>query len=463
MSWMRRFEVREWGLSDEITQLILPPSDGIPPVLPLYLRELDWWLNETNLPFLLKFLSPELTKININTNAPVGPTETFKPWNEIPDRVFTIIRSAIKMFPSAGLQKLGVILGVGPKTDLTEEISAFVLEHGEALQDLCTNSVLSTQAIVRLMKLPHFSSWVTEQGPPSVTELIHHGVPDGAASLFPSLGMLNFMSEAAFVGWLSLFEAAKSRTPPWTIAGDGLPGLSYGNSILPVDSTLIFRLLPHGSLVDVKIGLNCSPFRPCASRFTDQDAERLAIALPKLEALSLGERPCRADTCPTTIRSLLSFSIHCPKLRYLSIHFRTANLRADMLDLLSYAYTQGLHSRPKCVLNGLMIGEMRGDFADSDPGLISIGMLMIFPSLTKFGTRSPAWGRLELLVNTLRQTEGTAHLTEKLVMYISRARELARDGTPGRSAVSFHFSSALAAGECEWFRLFIDVTLYSSP
>ena len=444
---MRRLEVREWGLSEEITQLILPPSDEIPPILPLYLRELDWWLNETNLPFLLKFLSPDLTKININTNAPIGPTETFKPWDEIPDEVFTIIRSAIEMFPSAGLQKLDVILGVGPKTNLTEEISAFILERGEALQDLCTNSVLSTQAIVHLMKLPHFSSWVTEQGPPPVTELVRHGVPDGAASLFPSLRGLTFTSEVAFVGWLSLFEAAKSRTPPWTIAGDGLPGLSYGNSTLPVDSTLISKLLPHGSLVDVKIGLNCSLFRPCASRFTDQDAERLATALPKLEALSLCEWPCDADTCPTTIRSLLSFSIHCPKLRYLSIHFRTANLRTDVLNMLDYAYAHGLHSRPKCVLKELVVGEMPIELADYDPRLISMGMLMIFPSLTNFVTKSPTWSRLEPLVKALGQTEGIVDLTEKLMMCLRAVREPVGDGTPGRSAVSFHLSSGLA-GEC---------------
>ena len=461
MSWIRRLEVREWGLSDEIAQLILPPSDEIPPILPLYLRELDWWLNETNLPFLLDFLSPDLTKININTNAPVGPTETFKPWDEIPDEVFTIIRSAIEMFPSS-LQRLDVILGVGLKTNLTEEISAFILERGEAFQELCTNSVLSTQAIVHLMKLPHFSGWVTEQGPPPVTELIRHGVPDGAASLFPSFKILRVMSEVAFIGWLSLFEAAKSRTPPWTIAGDGLPGLSYENFALPVDSTLISKLLPHGSLVDVKIGLNCSTFDSCASRFTDQDAECLAIALPKLEALSLCEWPCDADTCPTTIRSLLSFSIHCPKLRYLSIHFRTANLRVDMLDLLSYAYTQGLHSRPKCILNGLAVGEMPIELVDYDPGLISIGMLMIFPSLTNFVTKSPTWGRLEPLVKALGQAEGIVDLTEKLTMCLSEVRESEGNGIPGRSAVSFHLSSGLA-GESGWVYLFIDVILCSSP
>ena len=80
----------------------------------------------------------------------------------------------------------------------------------------------------------------------------------------------------------------------------------------------------------------------------DEDVERLAIALPKLEAVSLGEWPCMpADTCPTTIRSLLSFSIHCLKLRYLNTHFRTANLRVDVMDMFVNAYSQGLHLRPE--------------------------------------------------------------------------------------------------------------------
>ena len=435
--------MREWGLSEEITRLVLPSSDGSPPTLRLHLRELEWWLNESNFSLLPKFISPDLIKITISTNVPALPHETVEEWGQdLPDEVVPIVRSAIKLFPSS-LQVFFVALGSGTQTHLTEDISAFVLERGDGLREFTTNVVLSTQAIVHLIKLPHLRGWITEQRPPEVAELIHHGVPDGAASLLPSLGVLRLQNETA-LGWFSLFEAAKSRTPPWTVAGDNLPQISFHHpTFLPVDSALISRLLPLASLVDVEIGMGCL-LGHCASRITDQDAERLAIALPRLEALSLCEQPCHADTCPTTIRSLLSFSIHCPKLRYLSVHFRTASLRADMLDMLAYVCSQGLHSRPKCVLKELVTGGMHFEMSDYDPVLISIGMLIIFPSLTKFITKyfersGPVWDRLEILVGLLGQTD----TTEELMVCLNGARGPAENGVHAHSVVRLRVPSGL--------------------
>ena len=89
-SWIRRLEVREWMLSDELTRLVLPSQDGSPPTLPLHLRELEWQLEETNPPFLPNFLSPHLTTIIITTNAHhTFPPETAELWLEIPDEVVT--------------------------------------------------------------------------------------------------------------------------------------------------------------------------------------------------------------------------------------------------------------------------------------------------------------------------------------------------------------------------------------
>ena len=458
---MRRLDVREWGLSEEITQLVLPLSNGTPPILYLHLQKLDWWLNETNLSFLPKFLSPNLTEITIDTNAATRPEETVKPWVGLPDEIFPMMRSAIRAFPSS-LRRLHIVLGTGPLTHLTEEISAFILERGETLREFSSNSMLSIQAIVHLMKLPHLSEWTTEQGPPEVTELIRHGAPDGAVSLFPSLKVLGLRGEG--LEWLSLFEPAKSRTP-WTMAGNGLSILGCHHPTLPIDSSLISRHLPFTSLINVKIGMKCL-FQRCASRFTDQDAERLAIALPELETLSLCERPCDANTCPTTIRSLLSFSIHCLKLRYLSIHFRTANIQADVLDMLSYAHSQGLHLRPKSGLKVLATGGMYVELSDHDPALISMGMLMIFPSLDEFVKRPPthsrssAWSRLEVLMEAFRLTGMAANFTEKFMMHFNGARESDENEVPVRSAVSLHPSFGLTS-EGGYVCLFINVTLCS--
>ena len=346
------------------------------------------------------------------------------------------------MIPTS-IQRLCLQLGAGPRTHLTEEISAFVLGCSDTLQTFSTNVELSTQAIVHLMNLPNLGTWITEQGPPQEMDLIRHGVPDGPFSLLPSLQAVSMRGDPV-LKWLPLFGDAKDRSPPWTMAGKGLATITYSHSTLPMDCTFISRFLPLKALVDLQINVDCF-FQPCPSKFTDQDVERLAIALPKLKTLTLGEWPCNSDTCPTTIRSLLSLSIHCTQLKYLNIHFRMVTLRADVLDMLGYAYSQGLHSKPKCALETLVVQEMHLVLSDYDPALISMGMLMIFPSLTKFFSEhlSPTWARLELLVKDFGQVKGIAILTEQLMKCLSEARESVDDGITMRSAVSLGVSFGL--------------------
>jgi len=149
----------------------------------------------------------------------------------------------------------------------------------------------------------------------------------------------------------------------------------YHHPTLPIDSSLLSRFLPFTGLVELHITTACMFLGPCISKFADEDVERLVTALPKLESVRLGEAPCNPGACPTTIRSLLFFSIHCTRLRYLNIHFRTTSLREDMLDLLGYAYSQGLHSKPKCALKELVTQGMSLELPNLDSALISMGCL----------------------------------------------------------------------------------------
>ena len=78
-SWIRRLDVREWGLSRETTRPVVYAPTRIPLVLSLHLRESNWCLNETNLSFLPKFLSPHLTTTIVTTNIFFHPDETIDP------------------------------------------------------------------------------------------------------------------------------------------------------------------------------------------------------------------------------------------------------------------------------------------------------------------------------------------------------------------------------------------------
>lgn len=74
-----------------------------------------------------------------------------------------------------------------------------------------------------------------------------------------------------------------------------------------------------------------------------------------------------------------------------------------MLDILGYAYLHGPQSRPRLPLEASVAGKMFPKLADHDPAFISIGMLMIFPSLVKFTTKSSAWVEVEVMVKGLVQ------------------------------------------------------------
>jgi len=93
---------------------------------------------------------------------------------------------------------------------------------------------------------------------------------------------------------------------------------------------------------------------------------------------------------------------------------------------------------------------MRPELDDYGPVLISIGMLMIFPSLVKFSTRSPAWAKVEVMVMALGQAgEQVTVMTENFMRVLSEVREQVESGSPMRSAVSntrLSFSSSRERG-----------------
>lgn len=105
-----------------------------------------------------------------------------------------------------------------------------------------------------------------------------------------------------------------------------------------------------------------------------------------------------------------------------------------MWGLLADAYSKGLQLKPKCPLTALV---MTLGLSKDPPLIISMGMLMIFPSLVKFVTRSPVWARLELTVVTLGQAgERLTAMTENFVKTLIEARKHAVNGVPVLPPVS---------------------------
>jgi len=394
---MHRLDVHERDFSEDVTWLI-PTSSDFCPSIHFPLRELYWSLTKTNLSFLSPFISSNLVKIDIKTKGA---------WlEEVPAEVVQGMCPAIRNFPS--VQFLSIYLGNGREPRLKKEISSFILGRGESLREFHSNLVLSTEALVHLMCLPNLRAWTTKQEPPQTTDLVLHQVPDGATHFFPSLEVLELRSEPT-LKWLLTFAAAKNCDLPWTMTRNRLLKLTLAPPVLTIDSTLLSGFLSGTNLVQIFTELECFTWRDaCESQLTDRAVEALAIALPRLEHLELGKWPCNARPCPTTVLSLLFLSIHCTNLKRLNIHFRTTDMPVDIVTMLDYAYSHNLHRKPKCALKKLSMGYRTFPFLDDEFEIISMGMVMILPSLTRFESHR-GWRRLEPIITTFRTLEESGY------------------------------------------------------
>ena len=264
----------------------MPISSDAQPFLHFRLRELNWQLNKLNFSLVTTFLSPHLMKIDIKMDSLRRRCRSAnRSSGKVPPEMVAVVCSAIKMFPSS-LRFLRIYLGTGPEAglieeiSLTQEVSTFILRRGESLREFHSNLALSPEAVAHLVNLPNLRNWIAEQKPPRATALIHDGITGGPTSLLPSLKSLQLRGEAA-LEWLSVFNSTKNRYHPRTMVGNNLSRLLHTHSTCNADSTLLSKLLPLTNLVEITVGLRCLPRGAgCALRFSDQDMECLAVALP---------------------------------------------------------------------------------------------------------------------------------------------------------------------------------------
>jgi len=101
--------------------------------------------------------------------------------------------------------------------------------------------------------------------------------------------------------------------------------------------------------------------------------------------------------------------------------------------VLNKPHSQVLLSKPKCCLEALVTGEMGLQLTDSDAMLISMGMLMIFPSLDRFCGGSPAWAQLGMMMKVLGQSSGFRAMAENFVRCLNEMRESVENGIFPRS------------------------------
>ena len=382
-SWIRRLDFNlNPFIPDEVLRMI---SDNSPNgVLCPGLRELTWLAR--TYPLNRAFLSNHLEKFSFRP-PPIR--------SRLPGEVLSNLAPVITELPTSSLRSLRIdasVRGVSTSMTLGPAVSSTILRCGPSLASLSSPTPLSDAAVQHIMRLPNLTTWGAWNGPPmaSVSSL---------SDAFPRLEALYLHVEAS-LKWLPLFEEIARQSSPEQGAhlrsycgpGKKLTELRLWVEV-SVDTSLISPITLFRGLVILMLRSSCRGTGGCTFGLTDGDIARFATALPNLRSVSFGQ-VCPANSCRTTVSSLLLFSTHSKNLKHLEIHFNTTNLRDDLESMARNPRLRDSYGLPRCQLAQLSVSEAPLPIEEGDYEHVLAGFLDIFPSLVMISGESESWDEL---------------------------------------------------------------------
>ena len=246
----------------------------------------------------------------------------------------------------------------------------------------CMPHPISDAAAQHIMPFPSLVLWSMRSGPPEKFDL----------SQFDAFPDLKLCTETS-LRWFPPLGAALRCIPPGQTSYDRgpIPKLIPLVTTPVVNSAFMSPIMLFYGLEELILESPCPIVDECAFNLKDDDVAKATPALPNLEYAAFG-RVCRADSCKTTVFSLLFPSVRCKKLRSLEIHFNVGNLRDD-LEWIS----ENPRLRDLCVLSRCQIGSWGVSKAplrstEEDYERLAAGFPFIFPGFRRIGGIS--WNKL---------------------------------------------------------------------
>jgi hypothetical protein len=376
---MRRLTLnQDFDESEEIFPLMPSSwSDGV--VFP-GLRKLHWPDNPHTLPFHRLLLSPTLTTLSLKYYS-FGSSE----------EDLSILRPVIMGLDTSHLRDLYLRWFVREEANRQMEsvASCAVLRCGPALKGLGVSSSLSDAAVQHIMQLPNLSTWCASTGLPRTPNL-------SLSDIFPRLNYLTLAGEVS-LEWLAFF----TTTAHHISSGRGshssfnrgpvqrLCHLHISTGV-PINAVLMSHIMHFRELTFLNLLSNCD-WEGCAFSLTDNDIAEITSALPRLVHAVLG-MVCSANSCRTTVASLVSFSTQCRDLESLEVHFNTANLRNDLESVTADPRLDNLPSLRTSNDFHLSLTDAPLAIDDDDSVSVLSGFRRIFPSLVAIGGGEIPWG-----------------------------------------------------------------------
>lgn len=168
---------------------------------------------------------------------------------------------------------------------------------------------------------------------------------------------------------------------------------------LRVDQATIEHLLPLTQLTTLAISFVCGQ-NQCGHQLSDEDLERLVKAMPKLDSLSLGRRPCSIPA-NNSIKSLMAIAKHSKYLKELSIHTNVEAITRSSVPRSS------LEDRALvgCPLRTITFGSCPIPNREQGVQAFTSTLLRLFPGLHSVGSpdRDPQWDSVSKVVVASRR------------------------------------------------------------
>ena len=168
-----------------------------------------------------------------------------------------------------------------------------------------------------------------------------------------------------------------------------------------VDATSMSPVMLFHGLVRLSLRSRCSRSDGCGFGLTDDDIAEMA----NLVDVSFGVAST-ANSCRTTVSSLLFLSTRCKNLEYLEIHFNTTNLHDDFESMPENPRLRDLYALPRCRITELPVSKAPLLVDEEDYEVVLAGFLSIFPSLFEFSGVDPGWDKLDWKPYNKERTRG---------------------------------------------------------
>ena len=388
-SWIRILKANIVLLELELQTFQLFSLSG--PLCP-NIQELDWSGRTSALPFLPLFIAPGIRSLSISV-APLDPGDVSD--GELQDEALAEI---IPRLDPSILVKLDISLSSG----VQDRVSSLVLRCGPALVSLTVSIPFSEQALLHVITLPNLRQLsVRNQLPPNIPE---------STDILPSLETLD-LSGIPHSQWISFLNNRYTANEPTT------PHSTLQTLVLHdwggLGSSTVSQVLTFTNLKTLNIRESCvvPDDGPCAFNLADRDITHLAVALPHLTYLHLGQVRCKRTVCKITFRSFLSLSARCSELSHLATHISTKTIVQDVETLLGTEDPEmrALLQSGRCRLESLDVGSTPLSLPSrSDLELVAKVFSYVFPMLERiFVRREPRgreseWNRLMELISKLK-------------------------------------------------------------